>query len=618
MVSRAEQKNFLSQCWQTGHWRDGINTLLLPLRVPAYRFRKSLLRRRDAATVAAMLESPPDFNVEVRPLFSKRVAAFASIVPPQSVFTDVDRQLCGIYRLAGGRYHHVNPDAVQDLEDAEDRHAWDRLYWITRYSQGAAFGHARAGEGLSRDWLQWLRTQRKHPVTMTAYTIAERIASLCESMYWLGNDERFISSFKRQIWKDARHLAANIEYGLGLHNHLLNDARGLWLASAALAECEFAGAWEQQAFQIWDEFFPKLVLEDGTFGEQSSHYHVLLCRTALEYWLASRKAGHDLPAGFETRLRHMCGLANDLLRPDGTLPRFGDSSPDRMIEDLWGLAAAMHHYGLLDEPPRHQAVTPLTLYYCGAVPDLPQENAPCRRIYPQGGFAFLRSSTSRAELTVHGDPRARAFVHGDTGRGSFEIWWQGQVIVREPGSFFSSSDPKSRKYRSGMLQNVTCLNGLAPGISVEDQRNLADWYCQGSGTWKELLNQGIEFQCEGFRRLNSNTLLRRAWRFDPYGNLLLNEQVDGTARVCLESRLCLGDYSWGPLRWDKSSNSGALEANGSVRLEIQASSEISAAIEQGSFIPEYGIEKTGLVLTLRGLKQLPFCWQARWTFTAGN
>ena len=106
-------------------------------------------------------------------------------------------------------------------------------------------------------------------------------------------------------------------------------------------------------------------------------------------------------------------LANDLLRPDGTLSRFGDNSPDHIVEDLWGLMAAAWHYGLLTDAPRHQAVTPLTLYYSEL------HTAPCRkawggsgvRIYPNGGFGILRSN--ECELMTHGDPRPVSAPHGE-------------------------------------------------------------------------------------------------------------------------------------------------------------------------------------------------------------
>ena len=135
------------------------------------------------------------------------------------------------------------------------------------------------------------------PVASWPYTVAERIASLTTALFWIhrGGSSKLLALIprvKQQIWKDAAHVSANVEFALGVHNHLLNDARGLFLASAALvSECEQAAQWREQAFTIWDEYFPQLVLADGAFAEQSSHYHLLLCRTALEYWLACRIFG---------------------------------------------------------------------------------------------------------------------------------------------------------------------------------------------------------------------------------------------------------------------------------------------------------------------------------------
>src|ERR1035441_2546833 len=50
-----------------------------------------------------------------------------------------------------------------------------------------------------------------------------------------------------------------------------------------------------------------------------AHFQLLLCRTALEYFLAARLSHRALPAGSEGQLSGMFQLANDLLRLDGSL-----------------------------------------------------------------------------------------------------------------------------------------------------------------------------------------------------------------------------------------------------------------------------------------------------------
>ena len=101
---------------------------------------------------------------------------------------------------------------------------------------------------------------------------------------------------------------------------MLNDARGLFLAARALPEVPEAASWSDDAFRMWDEYFPQLILADGSLAEQSSHYHLLLCRTALEYQLAANLAGHTLDREMTSRLLGMFRLAADLVREDGSFP----------------------------------------------------------------------------------------------------------------------------------------------------------------------------------------------------------------------------------------------------------------------------------------------------------
>ena len=211
----------------------------------------------------------------------------------------------------------------------------------------------------------------------------------------------------------------------------------------------------------------------------------------------------------------MFDLANELVRPDGSLARFGHNSPDRTMSDLWGLLAAASHYGLLAESPRHRAITPLTLFYCGAAPEIsePAKLVQPRVCFPEGGFAILRSPKWNAELTAHGDGRDTVGPHGDAGRGSYELWWNGHVLVREPGSYFSSSDRAAEFFQSAEAQNVTSLDGLSPAIAKSDARFLAPWYRPQGGVWKQIGESEFEFRCESFSRLQPDILLSRTWRF---------------------------------------------------------------------------------------------------------
>lgn len=630
MISQAERANFLKQCWRTGHWKDGVGTLLLPMRLSLYRFRKELARSNGSKAAAQSAKSTPPATA---PMFSDRITSIfaeprkidAVAVSHNELFAEVDAQLRGIFRLAGGRTRAVDAASIDRSEDAEDAHAYHRLYWILRYAQAAALGHEGAREALPRELHLWMDGKPENSaIAMWPYTLAERIGSLTSTLFWIQAAQhpelaRLVLPIKHQTWKDAVRLSANVEYNLGVHNHLLNDARGLYLAGAALAnECSESAPWSEQALSIWDEFFPKLVLEDGTFGEQSSHYHLLLCRTAFEYFLACRHADRALPENFACRLRKMFDLANELLRVDGSLPRFGHNSPDRTISDLRGLLLAAFHYGLLDRVPQDRAATPLSLFYCGAVPESPCAVAqqPNTNLFAAGGFAFLRSTALNATLVAHGDNRAGVGAHGDAGRGSYELSWNGDVLVREPGSFFSTSDPRADFFQSAAAQNVTTLDGLAPVVTKRDERFLASWYRPQGGAWRTLGNGAVEYRCDAFRRLHPDIVLTRTWKFERDDLLTFEERIEGTARVKFESHICFGDVYWHEtpeadfngrvtLRWQAPDGRSA-------EMTVQTPPSISVATQPCTWIPEYGVERPGRVLVLQGAQQLPFSWTVQW------
>jgi len=600
-----EVRNFLRSSVASGHWNDGARM--------CYRILRSALRRRSQSVSCRW-----DSAVERPPILSSPADPSQELIGIVRLFHEVDSQCKGVFRLAGAGYHPIVH--VDDLPDQEDRAAYHRLYWMSRYACAAALGHDRAFASLQRDWEHWLEQRWHHSsFSMAAYTMSERICSIAETLFWLDRTleheaDWLTSQLEEQIAQDASALMLRLETHLGVHNHLLNNARALYTSSRILPHHSAALDWRATAFTLWDSYFPRLLLEDGTFDDQSSHYQLLLSRTALEYVLAARECGHALPDDLDSRVRSMFRLANDLLRPDGTLPRFGDSSPDHIVEELWGLLAAAKYHGLLEYPPRHHAVTPLTHYYCKCLPvcDPVGRCSPTSRtvLYARGGYGFLRCVRTGMEVAVHADPRADVRGHGNGGRGSFEVWLNGAVLIRQPGSFLNSLHPRFSWYRSGCGQNVTCLDGLAPGLDWETYRCLPEWYRPGGGQW-EVQQDALHFRLDSFRRRRPQPIVvERSWGFTAPGTLLFVEHIDLTAEstdsVDLNSRICLGDAPWE--RETHESQFVLSLAGGSARMSIQTPPTVQILETPGNFIPEYGVERRARQLQLCGRVQPPFVW----------
>ncbi len=628
MLSRFERKSLLRQCWQKSHWADGLRTVTLPMRSSLHRIRRTI-RGRSSQRIQSSEQLPtlPVLNSAIHPAFCERLPDMSRVPFSPGLAEDVKRLVQGKYPLAGGAFQRVEPNALETLPDLEDRHAYHRLYWAVRLSQAVCAGVPEAEKLFLAEVPRWLNNPwREDPAVLQPYTVSERIASLTEILFWSAAAKSvemlaLAGPLKNRIWQDACCLQNRIEYALGVHNHLLNNARALLLAASALPECEEAREWSGRAFQIWEDYGSKLILEDGTFGEQSSHYHLLLCRTALEYWVMPARFGRQLAPGLRERIRAMFRLANDLLRADGSLPRFGDVSPDHGVEDLRGLMAAAYFLGILEESPVDRRITPLTFYYCGEVGHLPRpEHRDPARLYPAGGFAFARPESSDVDLVVHADPRPDVCAHGDAGRGSFELRWRDEFLVREQGSFLGPSSLGQVPRRTGRIQNVTCLDGLAPGVTPEDRQFLPKWYVPNGGTLELIDGSGIQLRCEGFRRLRPDILLFRKWRVDDSGNVLFEERIEGQGEAGFESRMCLGDLPWGQPEWDADSDVSRMrwqnDNGASVQMTVHPPKGAKVRVDPCTFVAEYGQQKPGRMLRVAGEQRLPLEWHVKWEFNS--
>jgi hypothetical protein len=622
MLSSAELASIVNQCWRQRRWLCGIRILTLPLRGSLARMRKSLLPRRGAspfpmASVAEMAR--PRFSVHVTPVFSKTRAVQASTLSRASLLDDLEKQRRHLFRGAGGVYQDRH--SLARLPNVEDRHCFHRLYWAVRLARAAAVD-AAADPLLVEQWNAWLALGGPwFPEAQSAYTIAERIASLNEVLFWINTNGRTEAaslnvSLKEQMWLDARSLETQVEYRLGDHNHLLNDARGLYIAGAALAECSESERFINLAFHLWETYFPRLILEDGTFAEQSSHYHLLLCRTALEYWIAVQDRRRGIPEELERRIRLMMELANDLVRPDGSMPRFGDISPDHPMEELAALPMIAHELGLLRVAPQCPAMAPATLYYVTSPRTVAAAVSLDSRLYAGGGFAFIRNRAAGLEFVAHADPRPTRHTHGDAGCGSFELVWRGETLVREPGSYWEPASPQSLFSRGGLAQNVTCLNGLAPAVTPDDQRFLPAWYTHSGNTWTVLASGSFQLRCAGFERLRPGIILHRTWGINAAGHACLDECIEGNGRTDFETRFCLGNTAWTPLGWHSQSSTYRLRYTRADRQAIEMivdpPSGAAVSIEGCGYLEEYGHWNCGKQLRLAGRLELPLRWQTRW------
>jgi len=138
----------------------------------------------------------------------------------------------------------------------------------------------------------------------------------------LGKEE---DRLQRCLYGHLRRLYDNLEYHL-LGNHLLEDAFALFMGGVYFED----EALLKVAQPLLQNELYEQILGDGGHFERSPMYHQLMLNRLLDVinLLQSnpRAPGQDLLPGLRETASHMLGWSQNILLPDGALPRVNDST----------------------------------------------------------------------------------------------------------------------------------------------------------------------------------------------------------------------------------------------------------------------------------------------------
>ena len=149
-------------------------------------------------------------------------------------------------------------------------------------------------------------------------------------------DPELFESLRASGIQQARFLAANLEYHL-LANHLLKNAKALYLAGLTWRDCKYAPAWRRRGLSVLKKQLAEQILKDGGHFERSPTYHAIVLQDLLEVELVTRAVGapSPVPPGV---LRKMMDTHSELVYPDGSRARFNDSA-EGMTRDAAAVTA---------------------------------------------------------------------------------------------------------------------------------------------------------------------------------------------------------------------------------------------------------------------------------------
>jgi hypothetical protein len=251
------------------------------------------------------------------------------------------------------------------------------------------------------------------------------------------------------LWKEVDWLVPRMI--LGLHNGTLGNIRGVLYAGLNFPEAANGLYWQKEAASVFRSFMSFYFYPGEVSVELTLGYSSAVLAQCLKIYDA-------LPAG---NLKESIGPALEklvdghvgLMKPDRSLPRYGDHGNYDMRVDILGKAARIFDrpdlLWLADEGPNQ--IVPHYLSFPGQ-----------SRPYYLSGYYAMRDGWGRAAqyLCMDAGPYGTNHQHAD--KLSITLAADGANFIVDPGTSIYNSTELGPRYdlRFGYLHNAVTINGI--------------------------------------------------------------------------------------------------------------------------------------------------------------
>jgi hypothetical protein len=415
---------------------------------------------------------------------------------------------------------------LHDPEDTESLHRWNWcLSLLSRHGAGIAPWVTRQ----LRLWAKFFATENSgiHPsddlqksLRWESYTVGERVSNAV--LFFQIASIPLPADLTGLLAGFIRFLLPRLEYrGELTGNHVINNARAVYLAGAALR----VDPWRHFATAILKRELPKAVTDEGFLREGSSHYHFLFTRWLLEWYYFAEVAQDQESVAFLSRtlpkLLKRCLFF--LVKENGTdkwdLPLIGDISPDFPPSWLMDLPtcplAKFFLPARVELPPRSACNTWASVFSSLPVKELSGQERlrnGSEDIVPVSTGRFDASGWYRSDFgpwtlllraNEMGVPEHVGHQHNDYYH--FVLYHEGRPFLVDSGRRSYRNDDVWGPYgKSARAHNSFCIDGF--GVVPERWNRYPSWYGQipQKAEWKDSSDESrILLTSEGFSRLTS-------------------------------------------------------------------------------------------------------------------
>ncbi len=259
---------------------------------------------------------------------------------------------------------------------------------------------------------------------------------------------RILASLALQRKHVARHLS---QYS-SPNTHLLGEVFALFVLGLTFPELGDPGRSVRHAHRSLELQLERQVGEDGSHREKSAYYHCYALDIFLQATVLGRQYGVEFSTLWMKRVEAMAEFLLAILRPDGSLARFGDDDGGQIVrlgdedyyrpQSLLALAAVLFKRGDFKAVAGELPEEVFWLFGPDGASfylDLADREPAIRRMwFPDAKLAVLRSgwSTSGLWLACQEQPMGMlSSGHSHEAMLSFELALGGKAVIVDPGSY---------------------------------------------------------------------------------------------------------------------------------------------------------------------------------------
>lgn len=391
----------------------------------------------------------------------------------------------------------------------------------------------------------------------SAQELAIRLLSWIFAVYSMGDSPAFrdedLMRFLRMLYLHAKHIEKNIRYAYyAVHNnHLIGEALALYAAGALFPYFSESERWKEKGKELLlgDRCFGQFY-SDGGYCQLSFNYQ----RLAMHYYLWFLRIAEAIGDRFDDTVTEILDSSSKFLssfisKENGQLPNWGTN--DGALLNPWTAC------DFTDYRPLINALSYITrkkrafetgiwdeeLFWFFGRESLKSDVVPYSseaKSYPVTGLHIIRASEK-----TYGVFRCGSVIDrfGQADQLNFDLWWQGQNIAVDGGSYLYNDELRYHHYFHGTGSHNTVV------VDNRDQMYLHRRFKWLYWTRAELLvfgNRYMEGEHYGYARLKGTVTHRRSVELLNENSFLIKDSLQQEKRYNHEYNLhwLLNDYPY--------------------------------------------------------------------------